>query len=118
MYSYRYASISQLYPNSVNIEHQNTFSTIMKSWKRLYRYLPLDQNPLSEVEERKNEQKPLERPARALRPCIFSKINLLVLVLALSNFGLLSLLLCENKATQSPPGYSMFSIKAAAGVHD
>ena len=88
----------------------------MKSWKRLHRYLPLDQNPLSE--ERKNEQKPLERHARALRPCTFSKINLLVLVLALSNVGLLSLLLCENKATQSPPGYSMFSIKAAAGVHD
>lgn len=118
MYLFMYASISQLYQissDAYDLEHQNTFPIIMESWRRLYGYLPLNQNPLSE--ERKDEQKQLERQACALRPSIFSKVNLLVLVLAISNFGLLSLLRYELKATQSPPGYGIFFITTAAGVH-
>lgn len=113
-----YASISQLYQilsDTYDLEHQNIFLTAMKSWKMLSGYLPLNQNPLSE--EREDEKKELERQAWALRLSIFSKINILVLVLALSNVGLLSLLLYEMKTTHSPPGYGIFSSTTAADVH-
>lgn len=117
-YLFMYASISQLYQissDTYDLEQQNIFLTAMKSWKMLSGYLPLNQNPLSE--EHEDEKKELERQAWALRPGIFSKINILVLVLALSNIGLLSLLLYEMKTTQSPPGYGIFFITTAAGVH-
>lgn len=113
LYAYRtyvcmFFSLFQLYYISSvphDLEDQNTIPVDMTSSKKLY--LPLNQDPLSDARDDGQEQ--LDRHAWVLKSSIFSKSNLIILVLALSNLGFLWLQLYEMKARQTPPGYGILS---------